>query len=80
MDNVIQVTKVKKIFHDNGVQISTHAVNMIREDFNRHVRRMAERCKDGNVKRLTDSTYHIAKGPLWSKIVGSNGDENNTTV
>ena len=77
---MIQVTKVKKIFHDNGVQISAHAVNMIREDFNRHIRRMAERCKDGNVKRLTDSTYHIAKGPLWSKIAGRNGDENNTTV
>ena len=77
---MIHVSKVKKIFHDNGIQVSAQSINMIREDFNRHIRRMAERCNDGNVKRLTDSTYHIAKGPLWSKLIERNGNENNTTV
>ena len=64
---MIQVSKVKKIFLDNGLQISSSAINMIREDFNRNIRRMAERCKDGNIKRLTDSTYYFAKGPLYIK-------------
>ena len=76
---MIQVTKVKKVFHDNGLQISAQAVNMIRDDFNRHVRRMAERCKDDNVKRLTNSTYHLAIGNL-SHYIKSRANENNTTV
>ena len=52
------------MFNENGVQISADSMNMIRLDFNRHIRRMAERCKDGNVKRLTHRTYHIAMGNL----------------
>ena len=59
---MIQVTKVKKKFHDNGLQITTTAINMIRDDFNRKMDRMINRCKDGNVKRLTDKTYHISIG------------------
>jgi len=61
---MIQVTKVKKIFHDNNVQLSVQALNMIKEDIDRGLRKMAERCKDGNVKRLTPETYHIALGHL----------------
>ncbi len=61
---MIQVSKIKKMFNENGVQISADSMNMIRLDFNRHIRRMAERCKDGNVKRLTHRTYHIAMGNL----------------
>ena len=59
---MIQVTKVKKMFHDNNVQLSVQAINMIKEDIDRKLRKMAERCKDGNVKRLTPETYHIALG------------------
>ena len=77
---MIQITNVKKKFNDNGIQMTTQAMNMIRDDFNRKIDRMVNRCKDGNVKRLTDSTYHIAKGPLWSKLIERNGNENNTTV
>ena len=66
---MIQVTKVKKVFHDNGVQVSAQAINMIRDDFNRHIRQMIERCKDGNFKRLTPSTYHIALGKLGEYIL-----------
>tara|TARA_R100001244_G_scaffold12427_2_gene14376 strand:- start:181 stop:414 length:234 start_codon:yes stop_codon:yes gene_type:complete len=59
---MIQITKVKKIFHDAGVQISTSAIILIRHDIDKQIRQMAERCNDGNVKRLTVSTYHIAIG------------------
>ena len=61
---MIQVTKVKKKFHDNGLQITTTAINMIRDDFNRKIDRMIRRCNDGNVKRLSDKTYHISLGVL----------------
>ena len=60
----MHASKVKKIFNENGIQVPTLTMNMIREDFNRHIRRMAERCKEGNVKRLTDKTYFIALGNL----------------
>ena len=66
---MIQVTKVKKKFHDNGLQITTTAINMIRDDFNRQIDRMVDRCKDGNVKRLTDKTYHISLGVLKDLIL-----------
>jgi len=59
---MIQVTKVKKVFHDAGVQLSANAINIIKDDISRQIRLMAKRCKDGNVKRLSTSTYYIAMG------------------
>ena len=59
---MIQITKVKKIFHNAGVQLSADAVNLIRHDIHKQIRQMAQRCRDGNVKRLTVSTYNIAIG------------------
>ena len=61
---MIQVSKVKKAFHEIGIQVSTDSINMIREDFNRHINLMTKRCKEGNVKRLTSSTYYIGLGKL----------------
>tara|TARA_Y100000310_G_C20397611_1_gene675829 strand:+ start:514 stop:714 length:201 start_codon:yes stop_codon:yes gene_type:complete len=61
---MIQVSKVKNKFHDNGLQISPTAMNMIQDDFNRKIQRMIDRCKEGNVKRLTDKTYHISIGVM----------------
>lgn len=66
---MIQVSKVKKMFNENGLQVSADSMNMIRDDFNRHIRQMIERCKDGNFKRLTPSTYHIALGKLGEYIL-----------
>ena len=66
---MIQVTNVKKKFNDNGIQVSAQAINMIRDDFNRRIQRMVDRCKDGNVKRLTDKTYHISLGVLADLIL-----------
>ena len=66
---MIQITNVKKKFNDNGIQMTTQAMNMIRDDFNRKIDRMVNRCKDGNVKRLTDKTYHISLGVLKDLIL-----------
>ena len=61
---MIQVTKVKKIFHQHGVQLSAKALNMIQDDINRQLIKMAKNCKDGNVKRLTSDLYFIALGNI----------------
>ena len=66
---MIQITNVKKKFNDNGIQMTTQAMNMIRDDFNRKIDRMINRCKEGNVKRLTDKTYHISVGVLKDLIL-----------
>ena len=41
---MIVAKKVKDKFHDNGLQITTTAINMIRDDFNRKIDRMINRC------------------------------------
>ena len=67
---MIQVTKVKKVFHDAGVQLSTDAINMIRDDMNRQIRLMTKSCKAGNIKRLTAATYHLALGKYEQYLKG----------
>ena len=62
---MIQVSKVKKVFHSNGLQVSAEAMNMIRDECNRHVHKMAEELKESNAKRLTVNNYHFVN-PLWN--------------
>ena len=62
---MIQVSKVKKVFHDNGLQVSAEAMNMIKDDFSRLIHKMAEGLKESNAKRLTVNNYHFVN-PLWS--------------
>ena len=61
---MINITKVKKVFHDVGVQISIGALDIMKHDIDKQIKSMAKRCKSGNIKRLTTSTYHIAIGNL----------------
>ena len=64
---MIQVSKVKKVFNSLGIQLSADSINMISDDYNRHIRLMAKRCKDGNVKRLTPDLMWIALGRLGDR-------------
>lgn len=61
---MVQVTKLKKVFHDEKLQISTDAVNMMDDEINRLIRKWVINTKDGNVKRVTPETIHIAFGRL----------------
>lgn len=65
---MVHINKVKKIFHDEGVQVSTNAINLIKEDIQRRVYRMAKNCSEGNLKRLNEETFHIAIGN-WKKYL-----------
>mgnify|MGYP003145777615 CR=1 FL=1 len=59
---MIQKTKVKKMFNSNKVQITKDALNMIDDDFKRHIERMVNRCKANNVKRITPEAMWMALG------------------
>lgn len=61
---MIQVTKVKKAFHDEKLQVSTDALNMMNDEIARTIRRWVQNTKNGNVKRVTPETIHIAFGQL----------------
>ena len=54
--------EIKDIFHRHNVQLGPGAYEMLEDDMRRRVRLMAMRCKKGNVKRLTEDLYYIAKG------------------
>ena len=59
---MIQKTKLKKIFHNYNLQITTEAVNMIDEEMRKILTRMAIRCQHENVKRLTPELMWVALG------------------
>jgi len=59
---VIQKTKVRARFNELGVQVPEETISMLNDHVNRLVTRMARRCVDGNVKRLSPNLFHIALG------------------
>ena len=61
---MIQVTKVKKAFHDENLQVSPDALNMLNEEVSRLVYRWVQNTREGNVKRVTVDTIHITLGRL----------------
>lgn len=58
----IVVNKLKREFHRRGIQITTGAVNVLDDHIHRQIVNMAGRCKDGNVKRLTEDLIWVAIG------------------
>ena len=64
---IITKAKVRAIFNKEGVQCPLNTLNQIDADFQRQVEKMAIRCKEGNVKRLSTDLYYIALGKLISK-------------
>lgn len=61
---MIQKTKLKKVFNQKGLQITPAAIEMIDDDIQRQLNTMANRCLEGNVKRLTPELMWVALGRL----------------
>ena len=61
---MIQVTKVKKAFHDENLQISPDALNMLKDEVSRLVHSWVRNTKEGNIRRVTVDTIHITFGRL----------------
>ncbi len=61
---MIQKTKVKQAFNRKKIQINVDALNLIERRFSRMVDMWSDNAKNGNVKRVTAETVHLAFGDL----------------
>ena len=59
---IIQKTKVKKIFNANGVQLSANTIESINREILTSISKMAHRCRENKVKRLTPDLMWCALG------------------
>ena len=57
--------EIKAAFREHKIQLAADVVNLIEDNLKRSVSKMAQRCKDGNVKRLTPDLLWVALGN-WS--------------
>jgi len=58
------VNKLKRYFKQNGVQLSAEMINIIDDHISREIEKMAIRCNEGNVRRLTPELFWVALGRL----------------
>jgi len=56
--------EIKKAFKQQGIQLGAGAMDQIMYELKCVVNRMAGRCKEGNLKRLTPELFYIAMGKL----------------
>jgi len=55
-------TNIKKIFSGKGIQLGAGSLDMIEKEMVFFAQRMAKRCVDGNLKRLTPDLFWVAMG------------------
>ena len=55
---------IKQAFSHEGIQLGKGAIDSIEYELKVQVSRMARRCKDGNLKRLTPELFWVALGRL----------------
>lgn len=53
---------IKKVFKDTGIQLGAGTLDLIETEMVLLAKRMANRCKEGNLKRLTPELFFIAMG------------------
>tara|TARA_X000001388_G_C2217769_1_gene117958 strand:+ start:90 stop:284 length:195 start_codon:yes stop_codon:yes gene_type:complete len=58
----IQKTKVKRIFNEQGVQLSADVMDNLNYEIVLSLTKMALRCKDNKIKRLTPQLMGYALG------------------
>ena len=59
---MIQKTKLRKVFNNAGLQITSEAVDLLDDHFRRQAINMARRVQEGNVKRLTATLIWVTIG------------------
>ena len=55
---------IKQAFSHDGVQLGNGAMDMIEHELKLQASRMARRCKEGNLKRLTPELFWVALGRM----------------
>ena len=53
--------EIKRIFKAEKIQLNKMARDLIYEDLKRRVIKTAQRCKQGNIKRLTPELLYLVK-------------------
>ena len=56
--------EIKKAFKEHGIQLGAGTMDQIMYELKCVTNRMASRCKEGNLKRLTPELFYIAMGRL----------------
>ena len=54
-------TEIKRIFKDRKIQLSPDGLKMIEAKLHRTVMNIADRCKHGNIKRLTSDLMYLVE-------------------
>lgn len=67
MTRILTILKIRKIFKQHQVQLTTDAINLMDEHISRQIESMAKNCKNSNVKRLTADLFWVALGRLNQK-------------
>ena len=57
---MVNMSKMKKAFHNEGIQVPTDTMNMLREEVNKTILKWVINTKNGNVKRLTPNLIWVA--------------------
>ena len=57
---MVNMSKMKKAFHNENIQITTKAMNMLRNEINKTINRWVDNTKNPNVKRLKTENIWIA--------------------
>ena len=55
-------TNIRKIFGSKGIQLGAGALDMIERELVQLTKKMAKRCQEGNLKRLTPELFWVAMG------------------
>ena len=56
--------EIKAAFKAEGVQLGKGSMEQVMYELNWVVKRMAKRCNEGNLKRLTPELMYVAMGKL----------------
>mgnify|MGYP003152526967 CR=1 FL=1 len=62
---------IKQAFSNEGIQLGNGAIDDIEHELKLMVIRMAKRCKNGNVKRLTPELFWVALGRMNNEKINS---------
>ena len=62
---MVQTTKLKKKFNDEGIQLPTMTIMMLDSEIERLIDRWVNNAKESNIRRLTPELVRAALG-RWS--------------
>ena len=57
---MVNMSKMKKAFHNENIQVTTKSMNMLRNEINKTILKWVENTKNANVKRVKTDNIWIA--------------------